>query len=587
MEHLPIFLLIAGLIIALLLDKWESAWVFTAFSLVLVLVGAMSLGDYLKGFANESILTIFLLIVVTSVLQQQFPIHKWVDGLMNKPGQSQSLFFIKVNGFVALISSFVNNTPVVAFFTPYLYKWGEKNGVAPSKLLMPLSFAAIMGGMITLVGTSTNLVLNGLIEQNGGQVLAFFDFLVPGLLITVLGILAMLIFSNQLLPANTLPKTEVLANTREYLAELQVMPGSILIGKTVAEAELRNLQGVFLVEIIRKEQTITPVRPEEKLEQEDILFFAGDTHEIVNLTQKNWGLHFPKQKYLEEDNHIHLVEAVVPANSRLIGRPLRETGFRQKYNAAILAIHRNGERVKGKLGQHIIHAGDMLFLSVGDNFNLQRSDYNDLYIFSEISTLGREERKNQKGRFLLSTALAIGMALVLQTNLLMALLILLIGWALAGFVQLDQLKNEFDPSLLLVLVGALGVGTALLQSGAAAELAQGIGAAIQHLSPWWALLLLYGLTVLLTSFITNVAAVSIAFPITNQLIQLNGWESEPFYLAIAFAASCAFMTPFGYQTNLMIAGPGKYRFVDFLRLGFPITLIYSFLVFFYLSLRYF
>lgn len=580
-------LIVIGIMIYLLFtDKLEASWVFIAASIIFVLVGIISIKDFMEGFANEAIATIFVLIFMTGILQNILNINSLVDRILKSDRTTFRWFFLKFNAFVAITSSVINNAPIVAFFTPYLYAWGEKNKIAPSKLLMPLSFAAIMGGMITLFGTSTNLVLNGLIAQSGAEALAFTDFLVPGLLVTVVGLTFLATIGLKLLPDNTLPKADLMAKKREYIAELQLAPGSTLVGKTISEAGLRNLDGVFLVEIIREGKSITPVRPEEKLQNSDILFFAGDTEKIIALVQSNLGLVFPKHNYLEEDNHVHLVEAMIPANSRLAGKTLKETGFRNKYNAAILAIHRNGERLMGKLGEIVLKPGDMLFLSAGQQFYMNRSDYNDLYVFSEILPLKDEKKKINKALFLGLMLCTVVVNILIGTNVLITLISLLVVFALAGFTSIDQLKNDFDPSLLMLLVGSLAVGLAMLKSGAAEMMAMQITEILKGSTPIWGLLLLYGFTVILTSFITNVAAVSIAFPITYELIHLNGWPSEPFYLGVAFAASAAFMTSFGYQTNLMIAGPGKYKSIDFFRLGFPLTIVYSTTVLIYLIFAY-
>ncbi|MDH3710670.1 MAG: SLC13 family permease, partial [Cyclobacteriaceae bacterium] len=333
-------------------------------NLVFLITGILSTEELLGGLANESIISILLLILLTAGIRKNFQIEAAFDKFYQKLRGYHS-FLLAMMAKVALVSSVMNNTPVVAAMTPYVFNWGRRNNISPSKLLIPLSYATICGGMITLIGTSTTLVLNGFMTESDLPPLDIWKLLIIGLSVTAVVIIFMVFVSHYLLPDRQEILAEFNRKQREYLLETKVTENSPLNGKTVSQAGLRQLNGVFLVEIIRKSTEISPVGPNEKLQSEDILIFAGDTGDIMDLVTQERGLTLPQQGAAFSKDNLRLVEVVVSSNSNLIGKKVMDSDFRSRYNAAIVAIHRNGEILRGKIGEIRIHHGDLLLLFSG------------------------------------------------------------------------------------------------------------------------------------------------------------------------------------------------------------------------------
>ena len=539
--------------------------------ITLILGGAIVPKDVLEGLANESIISIVLLILVTAGIRSNFNISLALDWLFKKSTTYRSFLGLMMTK-VAILSSFVNNTPVVVLMTPYVFDWGRKHKISPSKLLIPLSYATIFGGMITIIGTSTTLVLNGFMVKNNLDPINTTNLFLIGLSITVICILFILLFGNKLLPQrqDLIEKFEL--EKREYLIEKRLSKNSDLIGKSVKEGGLRNLKGVYLVEIVRNEQVISPVNPNETIESNDILIFAGNTDTIIDLTLSNVGIELPA--HLEPSGKdIKVVEGVISANNSLIGKTIKESNFRERYDAAVVAIHRNGEKLSGKIGRIKIKAGDVLLMYVGKSFMSKVDVFKDLYVISgEVKEVKTQSNNITK---LITLLAIISLLLVSQYyNLFTSLLIITTAMVGMKLITLQNIKRDLDINLIIILVLSLALGQAMIKSGAGKFIAHNV---LELLQPYGNIYLLVGLmviTAVLTSFITNVGAVAISFPLAFALTNDLGLSGAPFYLAIAFSASAAFMTPIGYQTNLIVYGPGGYNFKDFMKIGLPVTIIY-------------
>ena len=541
-------------------------------NLVFLITGILSTEELLEGLANESIISILLLILLTAGIRKNFQIEAAFDKFYRRLHGYRS-FLLAMMAKVALVSSVMNNTPVVAAMTPYVFNWGRRNHVTPSKLLIPLSYATICGGMITLIGTSTTLVLNGFMTESDLVPLDLGKLLIIGLSVTAVVILFIVIASPYLLPDRQEILAEFNRNQREYLLETKVTENSPLNGKTVSQAGLRQLKGVFLVEIIRKDDYISPVGPDEKLQSEDILIFAGDTGDIMDLVTQERGLTLPQQGAAFSQHNLRLVEVVVSSNSNLIGKKVMDSDFRSRYNAAIVAIHRNGEILRGKIGEIRIHHGDLLLLFAGPKFHKSLDLYRDLYLVSDIKELKRPSRTKVWSLGLVALT-AFALLWVGHFSLFSSLLIVIAVMASLKMISMQDLKREVDINLLAILVFSLALGTAVINTGAGELMAQVI---LDTFAPWGSrgvLLALLIVTTLLTSFISNVGAVAVCFPIAFALSSSWHTDSGALYLAIAFAASAAFLTPIGYQTNLIVYGPGGYNFRDFFKIGLPVTLVY-------------
>lgn len=575
-------LVVIFLVVALYKELFNPAFTFFICTVALLLPGIITPVELLKGLSNQQIIIIFLLVLVTAGLRLIYGAEMFSTLFNQKLKPKAFLFRMMVT--VSSISAFLNNTPIVAFMIPYVKDWAQKTGNPASKFLIPLSFATILGGMITVIGTSTNLVLNGLIAEYNLPLLGLEDFLYLGLIVTVMGWAYLYFIGYSLLPSNENKIDALREHLKEYIVETEIFPGSLLIGKTVKEAGLRKLQDVFLVEIIRDDKIISPVSPDEVLEASDLLFFSGNTEAIYNLIKEDNGLRIPKQDKLEVEGQFHFVEAVIPANSNLIGVRIKDSDFRKIFKASIIAIHRNGKQLPGKVGEMILAGGDFLLLLAREDRE-NGSHERDLFFVSVPQKIAPPKSKWLKwvgvGAF---AALIAGITGLLPLfSVCVGILMVLV---LIGILNITEIRRELDLSLLLVLVCSLAIGVALEKSGTATVVASGLIALGKLLGPVGVLLALFVVTVMLTSLITNAAAVSIVFPIAMSMAEQLQLSYTPFFVAIAFAASGDFMTPIGYQTNLMVYGPGGYTFKDFIRVGWVFTLLYivvcvSFIAYFY------
>lgn len=584
--HIPfVWAIIATMIVFLISDRFKPSLIFLAATALLWLGGVLDMAVWTEGLSNRSIITIFLLIIITAGLNQNFNLAslfaRIFGGVHSAPG-----FILRMGGAVAGFSALMNNTPVVAVMMPHVYAWGKSRNISPSKLLMPLSFSAILGGMITLIGTSTNLVLNGLLEQNKLPLLGFSDFLWPGLLVTASGLLVMVIFAPRLLKERSDFLQEVRENPREYMVELRILPKAELAGKTVEHAGLRNLTGIFLSEIIRGQRLIAPVRPNQLLEENDILLFAGETSNVLELAKTYPGLELAKTNKFNLVKDTSVVEAIVSQNSSLDRHNAKDLGFRERFDAVIIGIHRRGEKLSGKIGSQALRTGDVLLMIAGKDFasrNAQREDMIVLNNLPEATVLSPSRRYF----FLTGLILSLGLSVFGSFNLFESLVLILLLQMLLGMSNMELVKRSLSLDLLIVLVSALALGEALIHSGAAAALGNSLGQWVEHWSPLLTLSIIFMTTLLLTSFVTNVAAIAIIFPVVFSLALAQIVPAPALFLTAAFGASCSFLTPFAYQTNLMVMELGNYKFADFLKLGSLVSITYavvfmSFIYFYYL-----
>jgi di/tricarboxylate transporter/uncharacterized membrane protein YfcA len=576
-----VVLAILAFIIASLLREWlRPAMIFLLASVALIMFNVVKPEEWLGAFANKQIATIMLLVVITSALQKNFNVERVLDAAF-RHARSGRAFLWRMCVYVAAFSSFLNNTPVVAFMTPYVYNWSKRLGIHPSKLLIPLSYATILGGMITLLGTSTNLVLNGFLEENDVTPLGFKDFFFLGILVTAGGILYLYTLGYSLLPENREAFDDFREKAPEYTAELHVTETAKAIGRTVQEAGLMSLKGAYLIEIIRSGAHLPMVSPQEVLKGGDVLIFIGKTDAIIDLASSDQGLRLPSQ---EEDGH-EIVEVVVPANSALAGHYISNERLKSQYDAKVVAMHRNGEKIKGKIEQVKLSHGDLLLLSVGESFIRNLDSLTDFYVLSRIDR-GTTAQSKHVNIFLGLLSLILLATFLKVIGMFTALVFILSAMLLLNMYSFKEMKRVIDVDLVVVLASALTIGTAVIRTGAADLVARHF---MNLLEPFGVVALLTGLfaiTVALTSFVTNVAAVSIMFPIAYSICQQLGIDGTPFYVVLAFGASAAFLTPVGYQTNWMVYGPGGYTPKDFLRVGFPLLLLYGttcivFCVFYY------
>jgi di/tricarboxylate transporter len=459
-------------------------------------------------------------------------------------------------------------------FVPVVGDWSRKLRLSPSKLMIPLSYAAIFGGTCTLIGTSTNLVVNGLLISEAGETgLKMFDITRVSLPCAIAGLIYVMAVNRWLLPERK-PAISESDDPRQYTVEMVVEPGSSLVGKTIEQAGLRHLPGLFVGEIIRDGRVIGAVSPQEKLQAEDQLVFVGIVDSIIDL-QKIRGLTPATNQVFKLDaprTERCLIEAVVSNSCPIVGQTIREGQFRTRYDAVVIAVARNGERLRGKIGDIILKPGDTLLLEAKPSFMEQHRGSRDFYLFSAIPN--SEPLRHEKAP--LALVILLGMVLLVAIgwlSMLKAAILAAVLMILTRCCAPDRAFQSIEWSVLLVIAAALGIGQALDVTGAATAIATAfIGIAGDN--PWIALAVVYGITSIMTEVITNNAAAALVFPIALAVAQNLEVNFMPFAIAIMIAASASFSTPIGYQTNLMVYGPGGYRFTDFMRIGIPLNLLF-------------
>ena len=571
-----VFLVLVFIIVVLYKEWIGAAFTFVIAILILGISGIITPFEMLHGFANEQIAVILFLLLLGDTIRKtnviEFIFDKIFRGAKSYKGFTGRMVFL-----VAGFSGFFNNTPLVAVMMPYVHSWSKRNNISPSKLLIPLSYAAILGGCATLIGTSTNLIVNGLLMDQeiipNIDSLNLFDFAYVGVPMIIIGGLYLIFIGNRLLPSREDTITDFTSKKREYIVETKVIANSEYIGKSIEDAGLRNLKGLFLVEIIRSNFKMPAVPSSEIIKENDLLLFAGDTETITDLVNSTSGLVIPAVQGNSINGKIEIVEIVVSHSSQLINKTAKESNFRGQYDASIVAIHRDGDRVSGKIGDVALRAGDVLMLFSGADFNSRVNDSSDFYLISKLSDVNKLEL--YKLILLIGgTFLAIFLSAIHVISLFKALLILIVILYIMKIINIKDIHRGFDYNLLVIIALSLALGKAMINTGVADIVSDILITVFLPFGEIGVLVGIYLITALLTSYITNAATVAIIFPISLSMSVSLGLNPMPFILIVAFAAAATFITPIGYQTNLMVYGPGRYKFNDFFKIGFPLTIIY-------------
>jgi di/tricarboxylate transporter len=436
-----------------------------------------------------------------------------------------------------------------------------------------MAYAATFGGVCTLVGTSTNLIVQGLLTEHGHAGMKMFDLAWIGIPCAVAGVAYFMLFGQWLLPDRR-PAITTHDDPREYTVEMMVLADGPLVGKGIEEAGLRHLPGLFLIRIERAGEEIAPVSPRERLYGGDRLVFAGVLDSVVDLTRMR-GLARAPEHSQELETPVanrRLIEAVVSSRCPLVGTSIREGEFRSYYNAAVVAVARGGERLRGKIGDIVLAPGDTLLLETDEDFLLRQRNSSHFFLVSGVAN-SQPVRRDRAWVALTLLVAMVAIATLGWLDLLTAAFIAAGLMIAVGCCSVNQARQSIDWSLLVVIAAALGVGQAIEMSGLADLVAaEIIGFAGGH--PWWVLVAVYFVTMVFTELVTNNAAAVLVYPIAMAAARSLNADAMPFIIAIAIGASAGFATPFGYQTNLMVYGPGGYRFTDYLRVGIPLDLVY-------------
>jgi di/tricarboxylate transporter len=538
---------------------------------LLLAAGVITPVEALKGMSNEGMITVAALFVVAAAVERTGALAALVDRALGRP---RSLAAAQVRTMVgpALLSAFMNNTPVVALMVPAIRDWAKKHRLSVSKLLMPMNDAVVLGGLCTLIGTSTNVVVSGLVEDKRGTPLGMFDITPLGLALLVAGFAYLLLASRWLLKDRRPPMSQS-DDPRQYSLEMLVEPGSPLVGRSIEEAGLRHLDNLFLMEIDRGGHVLAAVEPTERLEAGDRLVFVGVIDSVVEL-QKIRGLRPATDQVFKLDDprsERRLVEAVVSNTCPLVGRTIREGRFRSTYGAVVIAVARNGERLQMKIGDITLEAGDTLLLEAGPAFLDRQRSSRHFYLVSEVSdaVAPRHDRAWIACTILAAMVLAAALDLV---PMVAAALVAACGVVATRCISSTEARRSIEWESLLLIAASFGIARAMEKTGLAAAVAEStIAAAGDH--PHLVLAAIYVVTMLFTELMSNNAAAVLTFPIAWQTAADLDVNPLPFVMAVTVAASCGFATPMGYQTNLMIYGPGGYKFSDYMRFGGPLNLL--------------
>ncbi|HEY0309750.1 MAG TPA: SLC13 family permease [Luteimonas sp.] len=556
----------------LLWERFTPDKVLAGSVVALMASGILGPREALAGFWNPGVLTVAVLFVLVAALKSTGAI-RWIgDWVLGRP-RGEWRAQARLVTITSPLSAFINNTPIVAMLTSAIEHWSRRSGIAPSKLLLPMNYATILGGMCTLVGTSTNLIVAGLVLRHGGiEPLEMFDPLGVGAAAAVAGGLYLLVASRWLLPERRSAMQQA-GDIREYVVEMLVEAGGPVAGHSIGEARLRQLAGSFLVELVRDGELHSAVPPTEVLRGGDRLVFVGATDAVRELRRVP-GLRPASDQVFKIDDaggQRTLVEVVLSSFSPAVGRTLVQSAFRSHYNAAVIAVARRGERLPRKPGEVVMQAGDTLLLETDAGFARRHVGSADFLLVNEVDGAPRVDRP----RALVSLGVIALMILantVLGVDILVSALVAALLVLLARCVHVAELRRSVDLRLIMVIACSFALGAALERSGVAALAASALGG-LAGGDPFRTLVLVYVAAVVFTELVTNNAAAVLVFPIAVSAAATVGADPMPFVIATMMGASAGFITPIGYQTNLMVYGPGGYRFTDYVRLGLPLSLV--------------
>ncbi|OJS99867.1 SLC13 family permease [Marinobacter nauticus] len=564
-------MMLVGVLGTLALTRVSADLVLMAALALLLVFGVLGPVDALAGFANPGVITIATLYVVAAGLKETGAVQ-WIARLLLGHPKTQRAAQLRMIAPTGVLSGFMNNTAVVAMFIPAIQDWAQRLGIPASKLLLPLSYAAILGGTCTLIGTSTNLVVDGMLQSRLGINLGLFELAWVGVPLLVIGGAFLILVGHRLLPDRG-GLSEELDQVREYGVEVEVESPGPLVGKTIAQAGLRALTYGYLTEIDRGGRLITAVEPDRTLQPGDKLYFVGapecasELRRIQGLKPANGSVH-----KLEIKNHQRcLVEVVLGPEFPALNKTIRDSRFRTRFNAVILSVSREGKRVPGKLGDITFRMGDTLLLEASHEFAEQYRFRRDFLLVSALNdSTPPDFHKAPRALGILAVMVLLSASGLL--SILEAAFLASGAMIVSGCLTASRARRSVDLPVLVVIASSFALGNAMTETGAAQWVAGGL-LGFGPLTPWLALALVYVLTAIFTEVITNNAAAVLMFPIALAVSEQLGLNFLPFAVAVMFAASASFITPLGYQTNLMVYGPGRYRFTDYVRIGTPLSVL--------------
>ena len=574
LENILLLAVVLGAMVLFVTEKLRVDLVALCVLVVLLVLGLIKPEQALYGFANPATATVAAMFVLSAGLARTGLVD-WLGRSINKiAGKSPAQLVLILCITIAVLSAFIVNTATVAIFIPVAIVLANARHVSPSRVLIPLSYASQFGGVCTLIGTSTNILVNSIAVTNGLPEFHLFEFAPLGLIMLAIGIIYLVIVSKWFLPKRK-GEYQQLDKYRlvDYLIELRVKNGSALINKTWEKLQSEDIKDIDLIKLIRgKKATWSPSRT--KIRESDILLLHGNADKLIAL-RDNYHLESTDTKVGDKEmssDKVKLIEALIPPESVMVGRTLRGSNFNRRFGCTVLAVQRRGKIIRDRLSDIRFNGGDSLLLQCEskDVKYILRSD--DLIVTSELTDL--HIRRNRSIIALGIMIAVVGLAAFKILPIMISALIGAVGMVLFQCISLEDAYKAIDWKIIFLLGGILPLGIALQQSGTAALLANSVMQPFLRLGPITILAALYIITAIMTETMSNNAAAILLAPIALSIAELTGVSPRPFLIAITFAASTSFATPIGYQTNTMIYAPGGYRFLDYLKVGAPLNLIF-------------
>ncbi|GFE70149.1 SLC13 family permease [Chroococcus sp. FPU101] len=578
-----IFLTLGVVVVALFffIGEWFPVdFVAICVAVVLILLKLVTPEEGIAGFSNNATITVMAMFILSAGISRTGAIQIVRDLLLKWGGRNTTQQMLVMGGLVGTISAFINNTAVVAVFLPIVEDWCKKQKISPSQMLIPLSYVTILGGMITVIGTSTNVLASGISEKLGYGQFGLFDFTVVGLLTFLTGLIYLAFFAPKLLPN---PKISDLDNVgddyqlQDYVSEVIISPSSSLIGQTLRESGIQRKFDLDVLEIIHNGNHFPQPLTDKTLSAGDILIIRSKREDLLKIRDEK-GLEIVAdvkfnnklEKELTEGQE-KLAEILILSNSRLIGSNLKDLRFRQRYNATVLAIRRGEELIRDRLGKVSLKFGDLLLVQGPKDSFIGLQTTRELLVLEQ-----RDVETLKSSKAWISVAIISGVVLLAAFDILPILVSSLIGvilMVLTGCLKPGELYGSVRWDVIFLLAGLIPLGTAMDNSGATEWLAKGLVSLGGSLSGFWILFFFYVITSLLTEILSNNAAVVLMIPISVKVAETLQLNPYAFMFAITFAASNSFMTPIGYQTNTMVYGAGGYKFMDFVKVGAPMNIL--------------
>ncbi len=582
----PIFLTLGVLVVALVafVAEWFPVDLTALFvAIALIVLGLVTPEEGVAGFGNTATITVMAMFILSAGISRTGVILVVRDWLVKWGGKNANQQILILGLIVGPITAFINNTAVVAVFLPIVEDWCKKQGISPSKLLIPLSYVTVLGGMITLIGTSTNILASGVSKKLGYGEFGLFQFTALGLITFSVGLAYLTLFAPKLLPDRKSSSGDLEGyGLKDYVSEVVIAPRSVLIGQTLRSSEIQRKFDIDVLELIRDGSHFPPPVADKKLLAGDILLVRGGRQELLNIRDEKGLDIVPDVKFGKPELDAELnssedevAEVLILSNSRLVGATIKDLRFRQRYNATVLAIRRGEELLRERLGKTPLKFGDLLLVQG------PKESFKGLQTSRELLVMEPRDVENLRpDKAWMAIAITLGVIVVSAFNWMPILVSALLGVALmvvTGCLKPGEIYGAVRWDIIFLLAGLLPLGTAMDKSGATKWLASQLLSVGGHLSGFWVLVFFYIATTLLTEILSNNAAVLLMIPVAAEVAKTLGLNPLAFIYAVTFAASNSYLTPIGYQTNTMVYGPGGYKFLDFTRVGAPLNLILTIL----------